>query len=258
MRFVPLCLLTLTLLPLWCAAKDGLPTITCMKIDRDIVLSGKLDDPLWAQAEVVPLVGANDGKPMRFAATARMLYNDRYLYVGFTCEDTYIWGTYLKQDDPLYMEEVVEIFISPTGLLRNYYEIEVNPLNTFTDSVVLNGRPRDNSRWENFHNLFAYNMQGLLTRTHVDGELNKPGAGKSWSVEVAIPFAALIGPETATPKPGAKWRMNLFRVDVPEKDQVEFYAWSPIMEPNDLHRPWRFGTVVFSEAKAKIVRHGRE
>jgi len=251
-------LLVFALLPVWSAARktDRLPTINCIKIDRDLVLSGKLDDPLWARTETAPLVSANDGKPMRSAATARMLYNDRYVYVGFTCEDDYIWGTMMKRDDPIYNEEVVEVFLSPTGFVRNYYEVEVSPLNTVADTFVLNGKPRDSLSWANFHTYFEHDIDGLLTMTHVEGELNKPGAGKSWSVEMAIPISGLIGPEMIAPKPGTKWRLNFFRVDIPEKDKYEFYAWSPIMQPNDLHRPWRFGYVVFTEPKARIVRHG--
>jgi len=253
-----LCMLTLAFLPIWSAAKkaDGLPTLKCVKIDRDLNLTGKLDDPLWKQAEVVSLVGANDGKPMRFATTARMLYNDRYVYVGFTCRDDYIWGTMMKRDDPIYNEEVVEVFLSPTGFIRNYFEIEVSPLNTIADTYVLNGKPRDSMSWENFHTFFEHNIDGLLTMTHVEGELNKPGAGKSWSVEIAIPISGLIGPEMIAPKPGAKWRLNFYRVDIPKKDKYDFYAWSPIMQPNDLHRPWRFGYVVFTEPKTAIIRHG--
>ena len=252
MRYIFILLIFASLaLPAWCQLKkaEALPTIACARIDRDITLTGKLDDPLWQQAKAVTLLGAYDSAKPRFKTTARMLYNDRYLYVGYTCEDTYIWGTYTQQDDPLYMEEVVEIFISPTGNLRNYYEIEVSPLNTFTDSVVLNGRPRENTSWSNFHNLFAYNMEGLLTKTFVDGALNTPGAGRSWSVEIAIPFSALIGPEPVAPKAGTKWRVNLFRVDVPEKDQVEFYAWSTIKDKSDLHRPWYFGYLQFDGKK---------
>lgn len=234
----------------WCAEElPPLPNVICPRIDRDIKLTGKLDDPLWGQAPEMTFVGANDGKPMRFKTTARMLFNARYLYVAFACQDDYIWGTCTKRDDPIYNEEVVEIFLSPTGFVRNYYEIEVSPLNTVADTYVLNGRPQDSMIGKGFYTYFQHNLAGLQTMTSVVGELNKPGACKGWIVEMAIPFADLIGPDIPFPTPGTEWRLDLFRVDVPEKGKPEYYAWSPIMEPNDLHRPWRFGTVIFSPEK---------
>ncbi len=128
------------------------------------------------------------------------------------------------------------------GMVRQYYEINVSPRNTVFDAYILNGRPWNGPR-TNFRGLKDYTCDGLVTKVHVEGPLDAPGA-KGWSAEYAIPFASLVGPEHLAPRPGDRWRMNLFRIDSPEKGKLELYSWSPT-EANDFHRPWRFGTLVF-------------
>lgn len=247
--FLPALMLAVIAPPVACAAQKAdssrLPAVECRHIERELALTGKLDDPLWQRAKPVNLVDAATGAPAGVRTTARLLWSEKCLYLGFDCQDDYVWGTYTKRDENLYLEEVVEIFVCPTGKIRQYYEIEVSPLNTVLDTFVLNGKSSENRRWDNFHTFFEYNLDGLVTKVHVDGELNKPGAARGWSVEMAIPFAALIGNEKMLPSAGDHWRVNLFRTDIPEKGRGGQYAWSPILSPSDFHRPWRFGYLKF-------------
>lgn len=224
------------------APTSPLPVYECQRIDRDLQLSGKVDDPLWRQARPMPLADPIDGKPCRYRTTAKMLYNARYLYLAFECQDEYVWGTLADRDSEIYTEECVEAFLCPSGKVRQYYEINVSPRNTVFDAFILNGRPCNGPR-TNFLGLKEYNCPGLLTNVSVDGPLGARGA-KGWSAELAIPLASLIGADNLAPQPGDQWRMNLFRIDSPEKDRLEFYSWS-ITGANDYHRPWRFGTLRF-------------
>jgi hypothetical protein len=64
-----------------------------------------------------------------------------------------------------------------------------------------------------------------------------------WSVEWAIPFAALPGGRA--PAPGERWRANFFRIDQARGGQ--YSAWSPTFaDPPDFHLPDRFGVIEFS------------
>jgi len=225
-----------------------LPVFTAAKVNRDVVLSGKLDDPLWQQAEVITLVNASDGTPGQYATTARLLYTERYLYIGYTCDDPYIVSRYTRRDDPLYEQDVVEAFISPSGSIRQYFEVETSPRNVIADTFVLNGRARDNMTWKNFHTFFNYDIEGLYTRASYEGKLDTPDGGTRYCVEMAIPLQRLYGYD-ALPTPGTRWRINLFRCDLKPDNTMDFYAASPIMEPSDLHRPWRMGILQFGEAK---------
>jgi hypothetical protein len=231
-----------------CAAPEAamhsrdLPTYTCRRIDRDLVLSGKADDPLWQRAEAVALGEPIEGKPNRYRTAARLLYNGRFLYIAFDCEDEYVWGTHDQRDAPIYEQECVEAFLCPSGKTRQYYEINVSPRNTVFDAVILNGRSAPDGAGT-FKGLPQYTCEGLVTKVHVRGELGVKGA-QGWSAEFAIPFASIPGSDNPVPKPGDAWRFNLYRIDSPEPPKLEFYAWSPT-GANDYHRPWRFGMLVF-------------
>jgi hypothetical protein len=223
-------------------ADASLPACICHRIDRDLVLSGRADDPLWRRAESVTLGEPVGGRPNRHRTVARLLYNERFLYVAFDCEDAYVWGTYDRRDAPIYEQECVEAFLCPSGKTRQYYEINVSPRNTVFDAVILNGRSAPDGAGA-FTGLSQYTCEGLVTRVQVRGVLGEKGA-EGWSAELAIPFASIPGADGLVPRPGDTWRFNLYRIDSPTPTQLEFYAWSPT-GANDYHRPWRFGCLVF-------------
>lgn len=224
------------------AARAPLPCYECRRVDRELNLTGKVDDPLWQQAQPMRLADPIDGKPGRYQTTARMLYSATHLYLAFQCEDAYVWGTFTERDAEIYTEECVEAFLCPSGKTRQYYEINVSPRNTVFDAFILNGRSIGGERTD-FRGLKDYTCEGLVTKIHVDGALEQPGA-KGWSAEFAIPFTSLVGADRLAPQAGDEWRMNLFRIDSPQKGKMEFYSWSTT-GANDFHRPWRFGVLLF-------------
>jgi hypothetical protein len=88
-----------------------LPEYICNFIDSDLQISGKIDDPSWKNAEVTFLNNPIDGKPGRFVTKVRMLYNTKFLYLSFECEDDYVWGTLTEHDAAIFTEECVEMFL---------------------------------------------------------------------------------------------------------------------------------------------------
>jgi len=220
-----------------------LPLYVCKKIDEDFHLTGKLDHPAWEQAHPVKLVDAITGEPGRFATEVRLLYSDKFLYVGFNCEDDYTWGTVDKKDGPIYDEECVEVFLNPADTKHQYYEINLSPKNIVYDANVLNSRTPEN-QYGRFHAFPDFNLEKLATAVNVKGRINETGMGKGWTVEYAIPFDEIFGAPNTPPKPGEVWRVNFYRIDSPQKDQREHYAWSKT-ERAAFHLPWRFGYLRF-------------
>jgi len=200
-----------------------------------------MDDPAWQLAQMVELTEPVQGLLPRYHTTARLLYTAECLYIGFSCEDAYVWGTYTERDAPIYDEECVEAFLCPSGRMRQYYEINVSPRNTVFDAFILNRTPLAGPR--DMRSFVDYTCDGLRTAVHVDGALGSPGA-RGWSVEYAVPFRALVGSDHLIPEPGDKWLMNLCRVDTLENRKQEFYAWAT-MGKVDFHLPWQFGTLRF-------------
>jgi len=218
------------------------PTYLCKRIDRELNLSGQADDPLWATAEAVTLNHPVTGEPGKFRTTAKLLYSATHLYIAFQCEDDYAWGTHTERDAPIWKQECVEVFICPSGKIRQYFEINVSPRNTVYDSVVLNGTPEDGRH--NIISMTDYDTPGMITKVHIDGELGVMGA-KGWSAEYAIPFTALIGSDHLVPESGDEWRLNLYRLDSYEENKLDYYSWAEVGKL-DFHRPWMFGTLQFA------------
>lgn len=222
---------------------SDLPEYTARKVTRAVELTGKLDDPLWQQAETATLVDAVTGEPGRFSTEVKVLYDDTFLYVGFNCQDDYVWGTVTKRDGPIWNEETVEVFVNPIGATHQYYEINVSPKNVIFDSCILNRRTKSDPN-NSFIGLPEWNPDGLRTATHILGSADQHGAATGWTAEYAIPHTALIGAPNTPPKSGDVWRINFYRIDSPERDQREHYAWSPTGRPA-FHLPWRFGYLKF-------------
>jgi hypothetical protein len=218
--------------------------MTCIKIDRDLEITGKIDDPLWQTAEFYDLKHPVNGQPGRFKSQVKVLYNDRYLYIAFRCEDTYVWGTLLNRDEAIYTQECVEAFINPSGSPFHYYEINVSPKNVVFDACILNNRTIDRPS-DRFLGLTDFDIKKLKTKVWIQGKADVPNEAELWSVEYAIPFDELFGAHHNPPRAGDEWRVNFYRIDAPAPAHQEFYAWSPTGKI-DFHRPWKFGVLVFN------------
>ncbi|MCK5739023.1 carbohydrate-binding family 9-like protein [bacterium] len=221
-----------------------LPEYNCVKIDKNIIISGKIDDPLWEKAAVIPLNNAVTGEKGRFATEARLLYNDEYLYVAFSCEDDYIWGTKTERDSHIFLEECLEIFLNPAQQPHQYYEVNLSPKNVQFDATIINART-ENDQGNYFKTMTEFDVEGLITAVHVDGEVDKPGKGKGVTLEFAIPFTELPGAPNIPPQKGDQWRFNLYRIDSPTPGKIESYSWSRVYTTN-FHKPWRFGFLKFN------------
>lgn len=195
----------------------------------------------------VPLVDAVSGTPLPPAvrASVETAWTDERLLVLFTCVEEHVWATHTARDAPLYDEEVVEVFLAPTGDVRHYYELEVSPANVLFDARV---KSPDLDR-KTMQVETDWTCAGLETRAHVDGTLRRtvpthgePPSAAGWRAALSIPFAAF--PEVSAPRPGDRWRANFYRIE--RGREVSYAAWSPTMErPANFHVPARFGVLCF-------------
>lgn len=229
---------------------NSLPEVPVYRVnpaDSLITIDGRLDDPAWEKAEVVELVECATGGRPRHRTEVRLLYDESRLYVGYHCEDPETWGTMNGHDDPIYEEEVVEIFLDPTGNLCCYYELEVSPLNTSFDAIILNdavlcGSP---GRGKKFQGFTDWDPRGFEHAVFVKGEVGTRGQQKSqyWECEMALSFDDLFLGGNVPPRPGDQWRANIFRIDI-EGERLEETAFSPTGQ-SDFHVPARFGWLRF-------------
>ena len=222
-----------------------IPTHTITRASGPLEIDGHLRDAAWQRVKALDLVIRETAEPSPLKTTVKLLWDDEYLYAGFYCEDPNIWTRRLEEDDRLWTDDVVELFIDPTGHGFAYYEYEVNPVNAKTDLIIINdGKRRDavTRAWKD------WDLKGARNAVYVKGDGQKVGTDDEyWTVEIALPLQQFWGAPNLPPKPGDTWRFNACRVDRGEpdtrKDDV-YLATSPTYGP--YHRPWRFGRVVFA------------
>jgi hypothetical protein len=197
---------------------------TAWDIDADLAILVWDDLP-----QLSPFILADGSGPARQQTVARLCYNAQALYIRYDCDDRDIWGTYTRRDEPIYDEEVVEIFIGPgeADPVR-YYEFQVSPNGVLLDARIYN----PTSQRPELEVDTAWNCPGI--RWHAE----RDDAANSWSAVLVIPWAA-VAPPGDLPR---VWRANLYRIERPRDADPEFGCWSPTMtEPADFHKPAYFG-----------------
>jgi hypothetical protein len=214
------------------------PSYVIYRVEEPLTIDGVLDEPAWQAAPTIALREAQQGGEPRQPTVARLLWDDAHLYVSWVCEDRDIWGTMTRRGDPIYDEEVVELFLDADRDGIGYVEIEVSPRNTVLDLFMLN---RDD-RWKQ---LWSWQSKGLKTAVVVEGDPTRRGTDDvRWTVEMALPLVDLMTAPHVPPLPGDVWLGNLYRIDRAD-DGDEFSAWSPVYR-DTFHTPARFGQLCFS------------
>ena len=221
------------------------------------VIDGKLDDPAWVDAPWTIEFGdiEGDAKPRpRFLTRAKMGWDKDYFYIAADMEEPHVWGTLTKRDSIIYNDNDFEVFIDPDGDNLDYYELEVNALNTQFDLMLT--RPyRCGGTYD-----IGWDIDGLKTAVDVRGTLNRSDdIDDGWSMEIAIPWESMRSHANRPipPQPGDQWPVNFSRVQwrhqlredgsyerVPEVRE-DNWTWTP-QDAIDMHRPEYWGLVEFS------------
>jgi hypothetical protein len=226
----------------------------CSRASSPIRIDGKLDDPAWQAAPWTALFVDIEGevKPApRFRTRAKMLWDDTHFYIAAEMEEPHVWATLTKHDSVIFRDNDFEVFLNPTGDALNYFEFEINALNTGWD-LFLNKPYRKQGKADN-----TWEIPGLQTAVAIDGTLNNPSdLDRGWSVELALPWTAFVERSgKGRPSPGDQWRVNFSRVewqhDVVDGKYVkrpglkeDNWVWSPQGVIN-MHVPEQWGYVRF-------------
>ncbi|HSA00387.1 MAG TPA: sugar-binding protein [Candidatus Paceibacterota bacterium] len=233
----------------------------CYRASTPLEINGRLDKPTWECAPwteyFVDIEGHRKPAP-RFLTRAKLLWDQEYLYIGAFLEEPHVWAALTQKNSIIFNDNDFEIFIDPDGDNHNYYEFELNALNTIWE-LTLERPYRDGGPVHR-----GDNLPGLKSAVAVQGTLNNPcDTDHGWSIEVAIPWSGLArycGHSACPPKDGDQWRLNFSRVEwlveilhgayrkVPREAHPEDnWVWSP-QGAIDMHRPERWGWVQFSSA----------
>jgi hypothetical protein len=235
----------------------------CVYTRFPLAIDGMLNDEAWQtapwSAKFLDIEGTVRPEP-RHRTRMKMLWDDSSLYIGAELEEPHVWGTLTKRDTVVFYDNDFEVFIDPDGYNHEYYELEMNVLNTVWDLLLKKpyrdgGPPVD-----------GWNIKGLKTGVHVYGTVNEPSdIDEGWSVEISMPWSALeeYAHRAAPPKEGDQWRINFSRVEW-DRDAVDGkyrkvqgrpehnWVWSP-QGVIDMHRPEFWGYVQFTRTSGRGV-----
>lgn len=193
-----------------------------LKIDQAVKVDGALDEPVWEKASVLTdfiQFQPQRGNPASVKTIAKVLYDRKYLYVGFLCFDPQpekIVAGVSKRDSNLRADDSVVIFLDTYHDRRNCYLLMTNVLGTQYD-----GRIVDN---------------GVTTDLTWDGIWKSAGhkTDFGWSAEIAVDLSSL----KYEPGEGRVWGLSLGRV-LPRALEQSFWT-GPLESP---HKVSQFGVL---------------
>jgi cellulose/xylan binding protein with CBM9 domain len=227
-----------------CAAKPdevaAVRSAECRRASGPIKLDGVLDEDAWKKAP--PLrdfaVFWQNRKP-KTATTARLLWDDDYLYFAAEMEDADLYAVVKERNGMTWYDDVFELFFKPSEEKLAYYEFQVNALNTDLELYFP-------SRGAGGYGRFApLSKLGLESAVKLDGTLNNyEDVDKGWAVEGRIPWTAFQA-TGGRPKPGDKWRFALCRYDYSVTlDRPELSSTAPLTQ-SEFHRYEDYGELTF-------------
>jgi hypothetical protein len=213
------------------------------RLQNQIVLDGKLDDPFWqnmhisSRGKLKPLVaGSKPGPDTSFQCG----WANDGLYFAITCRlekgGAAPQNTAASHDDmALWKGDCIELLLEPPG--HSYYQIAVSPTGLVTDQdwSLDPSRRRD---WES------------------EVEVKTSIAGDRWTVEIRIPAAGaeqekilpLQGVAGGRPTVAFPWYFNVCRQRVRADGSLELSAFSPTGQ-DGFHVPEKFARLTVGRKK---------
>jgi hypothetical protein len=196
-----------------------------------INLDGELDEAAWRRAGEV-LLHSRTGEPAteldaELGGPTRVWFawDPEHLYVAASLPDPDLYAPHRERDEPLYRDEAFELFVAGDGSGEGYLELQVSARNVVFDAKFPSYRKGDEG-WDG----------AWQSAVALDGELDRRGGDRGWTVELALPWAELCEHSSVScpPQPGAVLRVNAFRVEKPDRKRQVALALSPTIEP-DFH-----------------------
>jgi hypothetical protein len=213
-----------------------------------IVLDGVLDEPAW-QHEGARLHESRTGEPateidarLGGPTMVRFAWDAEHLYVAGTLPDHDLFAPHQERDDPLYRNEAFEVFLAGDDSGARYLEHQVSARGVMFDARFPKYRKGDegwNGSWR--------------SAVALDGELERIGYDRGWTVELAFAWTELCEHTKidCPPEPGSQLRVNVFRLDKPDREQQVGLALSPTLDP-DFHAWANAAELVLLDAEGEM------
>ena len=137
----------------------------CKHSTSAIKVDGSLDEPAWQAAfqtggDFTFYNKLDKPEPVSVQTTFRVLYDERYLYVGVTCAEPLMGklerAVYAHDNAGIFRADVLECFVDDHGDPVNYFQFAVNPAgslfdgrngNATWDSGAIAATKADSDKW---------------------------------------------------------------------------------------------------------------
>jgi len=180
----------------------------------------------WEQIVGVELVETVTGQSCTDTTTVRSYWWEDMLCFQFVCLDPYAVSDFTQHDDPLYEQDVIEIFIDELGTGKRYIELEVSPNNVIFDAIIHNDGTGTITETD-----LAWNVSNLQTYVVKEND--------TLVYYVVISSENFDQPLTHD----RSLNVNFYRIDEKEDGTREYQAWSPT-GAIQYHLPEKFGTLI--------------
>ncbi|MCB0747717.1 MAG: carbohydrate binding family 9 domain-containing protein, partial [Ignavibacteriae bacterium] len=149
------------------------PVFNIIKIDKQIEINGKMDNPIWLLADPIEInyeINPGDNTPAKERTIVRALYDEENLYFGYKCYDSHPEEirANLSERDGIFSDDYVIIILDTYGDAQKGYEIACNPFGIQGDLLATLNNEDIN-----------FNMTW-----NAAASINDSG----WTAEMAIPF----------------------------------------------------------------------
>lgn len=209
-----------------------------VKKTNDFTVTGSGTAKDWDKAEWITLpLRAGNGKDL--TTMVKVLYSEKGIYFLFDCRDKKLTSAMNADFMDLWIEDVVEVFLWSDEKYPYYFEYEISPLG-FELPLLISNNDGELLRWMPFH--YEENRKTIHATAVRGGEKKSNATVSGWTAEFLIPYKLLKPMDNNVPKPGMKWRANMYRVDYDDNSRNN-WTWQPITKT--FHDYKHFGTFVF-------------
>ncbi|OLE65536.1 MAG: hypothetical protein AUG74_12315, partial [Bacteroidetes bacterium 13_1_20CM_4_60_6] len=188
------------------SAQDAPPSLHVGRLPPNIVIDGRLTEPVWESVESIEDFRQTDpveGAPASARTRVRVLADARSIVIGIVCEEAdpaSIVSFSVRRDAVLTSEDHVRIVVGPFADGRSGYVFAVNPTGARYDAIINPGGESDNPDWDGI-------WEAATARLPT-----------GWSAEIRIPVLTIAF------KPGLhEWHFNVQR-RIQRRQEIDRWA----------------------------------
>lgn len=210
-------------------------------------------NPRWAEVEPIEIrhfhAASGSHRPI---ARAKLLYDERNLYLRFNVEDRYVVSTQMKYQEAVYRDSCVEFFVQPLQS-GGYFNFEINCGGTLL-LYYIEDPARVDGGFAKFTPV-AIEHGRRVRITHSAPAIVHPETPEplQWQIGCQIPLDVLevyVGPLGSLA--GQTWNANFFKC-ADDSSHPHWASWSPIGEELNFHQPRYFAPLRFAEMPAGLA-----